>query len=960
MTAQYTLCQLALLSMPFAIARGPEIPVRDSQVVSPFLVGSGARGLTSLRRSGSRHNVEFIQPGKRALGEVIVRYRSGELPWQTASTTTLEGRPGTTSGGDDIVFELSGTSASGLRLEERFRRREDALVWTIRLRNGGQDPLEIGDIALPLPMHTTYPRAFGDGQIKNEIFTRRLMRHSFISGHGSFVYWLPVNGEGTHLVMVPLAGTKLEYFEEPRSDYAHGGATYVAYIHSAASRLEQQRGTWRQPRTSVTLAPGQDLIYGFAFRWAEDLRGVRDMLYRHGGFDTVVVPGMVVPEDLFAMFSLRTRNRITAVTPEFPTRTTIRHVGDRRKDTYVYQVRFRRLGENLLTVHYEGGRSMVLEFFVTQPLETLIRKRAAFITRKQQHRDPSKWYDGLFSLWDVRLPEGENLLGPDNLGGQHRYAVSGSDDPCTAKPVYLSQKNVVYPDREEIRALEYFLERFVWGGHQRADKERPYPYGIYGADSWHENRFAERDPLEKQISRPGGPSQCRMWRTFDYPHYIALYYNLYRIAKAHPHLVEYLDAAGYLERAYGTARAFYEVPYNIHMQGGWSFTGWTDWAYKIGNFHEKYLLPLIDALEQEGHQEKAEHLRGEWEKKVKYFLYDDAYPFVSEMPVDSTAYESTYAIARYALTHELKPDDKLWRDKNTGRWYSHRVIDPEVHRRFLEKQLLANIADRGWLETNYYHLGSDFRGCGSSFYTLSYMTQMGGWSILDHALRFADEPAELLRLGYASMLATWALMNAGSRETNFGFWRPGKRHDGAIGWGFMPQKFGHDWNPATKGIPRGAWPVDGEIDHGLTAYVEAARTVVSDDPLFGLFAYGGEVIQENGLLRVTPRDGVRQRLHVVRGRTRFFMELTHDGFARDRDIVLDETLRDIRFVLESRAASPRATRLRLGGLRPGTYTVSVAGKRVSQASVGQDGAVTVAIPSPAAPGRCVAVAVQSD
>ncbi|MBN1443417.1 MAG: hypothetical protein JXA90_11970, partial [Planctomycetes bacterium] len=147
---------------------------------------------------------------------------------------------------------------------------------------------------------------------------------------------------------------------------------------------------------------------------------------------------------------------------------------------------------------------------------------------------------------------------------------------------------------------------------------------------------------------------------------------------------------------------------------------------------------------------------------MKYFLYDDRFPFISEMPVDSTAYESTYAIAKYALTRGLEPDEKLWRDKDTGRWYSHPRIEPERHREFLERQLLANLACRGWLETSYYHLGSDFRGCGSSFYTLSYMSQMGGWAILDQALRFEEDPFPLIRLGYASLLSSWALMNTGT------------------------------------------------------------------------------------------------------------------------------------------------------------------------------------------------------
>ncbi len=156
------------------------------------------------------------------------------------------------------------------------------------------------------------------------------------------------------------------------------------------------------------------------------------------------------------------------------------------------------------------------------------------------------------------------------------------------------------------------------------------------------------------------------------------------------------------------------MPASIRMEGGWSFTGWVYWQYTVGNFHEKYLLPLIAALEAEGQQSQADFLRAEWEKKVKYFIYDHRWPFASEMPIDSTAYESTYAAGKYALEHGLKPDTNLWHDRNLQKWFSHPVIDPKRHEDFLERQHLANLACRGVLEANYWSLGSDFRGCGSA------------------------------------------------------------------------------------------------------------------------------------------------------------------------------------------------------------------------------------------------------
>ena len=74
----------------------------------------------------------------------------------------------------------------------------------------------------------------------------------------------------------------------------------------------------------------------------------------------------------------------------------------------------------------------------------------------------------------------------------------------------------------------------------------------------------------------------------------------------------------------------------------------------------------------------------------------------------------------------------------------------------------------------YYLLGSDFTG-SSDVGSLSYMANMGGWGILDYGLRFAPEPWDWLQLGYASYLSSWALMNTGRADTNYGYWFPAPR-----------------------------------------------------------------------------------------------------------------------------------------------------------------------------------------
>ena len=112
---------------------------------------------------------------------------------------------------------------------------------------------------------------------------------------------------------------------------------------------------------------------------------------------------MVIPTDLPAMFSLRTRQKIVAIDPEYPETTKVERVADAgsggaqpkaAEGVSVYRVRFSRLGENMLRIRHGNGEWTSLEFFVTEPLETLIKKRSSFLVTKHQHTDPSKWYVG--------------------------------------------------------------------------------------------------------------------------------------------------------------------------------------------------------------------------------------------------------------------------------------------------------------------------------------------------------------------------------------------------------------------------------------------------------------------------------------------------------------------------------------------------------------------------------------
>ena len=104
------------------------------------------------------------------------------------------------------------------------------------------------------------------------------------------------------------------------------------------------------------------------------------------------------------------------------------------------------------------------------------------------------------------------------------------DDPALCKAPFLASKNVHFPVPEEIAAVEYYLEHFVWGKLQRTDKETPYPYGIHGVPNW----LDARDPLLRARSGNNNLDKMKIWRSYDYPHMVMLYFHMYEIARLYP------------------------------------------------------------------------------------------------------------------------------------------------------------------------------------------------------------------------------------------------------------------------------------------------------------------------------------------------------------------------------------------------------------------------------------------
>ena len=866
-------------------ARSGQTP---STQASQFAVEFDGGAITSLRYAEDTTPTEYIAPEAR-LGDAMVRYRQNGGEWQGLETGQ-DGLRRTASASDDgtehRVTVTAPPGSSTPEVDVRLNVGERAITWAITVRNPTDDPLEIGDLALPLPINRNRPMRGEENPSPS------VLKHGLVAGHGSYLVWNRGNSVGPYLMLTPDGHTKLEYWE------SEGG--YRVFIHSAAAgAVAAERGcNWRQPNTGLTLGPGDEDSWSFTLRWADDYDHARDILVEQGLVDVQVVPGMTVPTDLTARIALRSGEPIHRVDAEFPEATELRQL-DHPGNAEVYEVSFSRLGENRLTVRFGDDRHMHLEFFATEPLETLIAKRAAFIASRQ-HRDPSLWYDGLLAEWAM---DTHVMLGPDNydrIVGWRIYEVT-CDDPGLSKPAFLASKNAEFPVPEEVEALDYYIENFVWGGLQRTTEET-FPYGIYGIPDWKTNRESDD---------PGRAGRQHLWRIYDYPHITLMYLSMYRVARNHPHIRTAMSAEDYLRRAYGTALAMFTIPWEIER---WS-------AYGTGLMNGLVVEDVVAALFAEGMREEAERLLPHWERKVRTFVNDRPDLFRSEYPFDTTGFEETHALARYALRVADPGGPGEPREVRVG-WVDYPAstrIPLEAAQEFMEIQMAANVFCRGWLENAYYLLGSDIRGSGGNSYTLSYMSQMGGWSVLDYALHHARDPWPYLRLGYASFLSAWALMNTGTPESDYGYWYPGPENDGGAGGGFEPAPYGETW--LDQPHSRGSWYYSCEIDLGFCGGLRCARTVIADDPVFGRFSFGGQWRADDNTIAVVPSDGVRRRFHAMLAGSRLHLETEVDRFASARPIVVHEDLSEIRFELESGNPEEHLNAVLVAGLPAGRYRV---------------------------------------
>ena len=715
--------------------------------------------------AGAEEHPEFEVPDTHWLGDIQLKVRTAGGAWQSFSTGSPQQKRKIFADHREVMVNYGALrgedegAPSPVSLRESYAVEHGALNWTFTLHNASAAPVEIGSLGLPLLFNTMYAKE------PAVTYSKRVIRHSYIEGDDSFIFLTRANGEGPFGLMTPKSGTHLEYDNVARKHPGQAPSVfaprdaweglYTAFVLAKAEVTPAEEQQWRQPLTSRTLAPAEDATYGFTFELVASYAEAKQALVRRGLLGIDVSPGMVLPTDLEGLLSIRSRVGIRSISAEFPDQTHIEKLPRERFQQQRYRLTFAHLGENRLFHHLRSRpHDPVGVLRHTASLGAAAKSVRPFWSPTSRCVNPSKWYDGLFSLWDM---QGKVLRTPDDPGGIQPYMVSGSDDPDLSKAPYLAQKNLgVTPTGT--RLPQWSTTFSTSSGESCSERTRsnqiPMASMVRPTGSRTATALSVLIPAVTVESTCGVLSTTPTSYSCTSPCTRSLAHTRMRCIMLRLRSTCVVPTARRLPTSrFPTASAWKSLGPS---------TDTPTWAVKQGAFHEVYILDLLKALDEEGQTQKASTLRNLWNQKVLYFLYDHPYPFGSEMYFDTTAFESTHAIASYALKEGQQLEATPWHDKNTGLTYQHHGVSRAKTLLFMRKEILANVAARGYLETSYYQLGSDIRQGGNTSYLLSYMTQMGGWSLLDDGLGARAGFADDLSLGYASYLAGWADINAGS------------------------------------------------------------------------------------------------------------------------------------------------------------------------------------------------------
>jgi hypothetical protein len=783
--------------------------VRSSQTVAA-LKPKGAEGfdftpgdlLTGRSQNGYFH-----------LGDITLRLRTeGSADWKNYSTAATRTPVGALPASAPVLAaaDLAPTLPTDfpLRIVRTWAVDEGKLVLRFALTNSSTKTVQIGALGIPM----IFNNVLNDRSL-DQAHAICSFYDPYIGEDAGYLQVTRLNGHGPALLVVPDGRTPFEAYSPILvrkgqwgappvfTDPTPRGITFEGFYEWMVHSLAYAENEWKDvhpwnPASGLTLGPGESKTYGLKFLVSDSIRDIEKTLADNHRPVAVGVPGYVLPEDIEARLFLKYGRPVTSLKVEPASAIEIHEDSPDQGNWRAYTLQGKTWGRSRLTITYGDGTVQTIHYFVIKPSSQAVADMGRFLTTRQWFTDSSDPFHRAPAAITYDRETNQMVM------QDSRVWIAGlSDEGGAGSWLATVMKEFVQPDKEELAKVQQFVDGVLWGRLQ--SKDGPHPYGVrkslfyYQPDQMPPNYYNSSFDWKSWTSWNKQSSES-VDRSYDYPHLAAAYWVLYRLARNHQGLVTNHPWEWYLNHAYETSMAM------------------TDYAKDLavfGQMEGSVFVEILADLKREGMTTQAETLEGKMRDRANRWK-EQAYPFGSEMPWDSTGQEEVYAWTKYFGYHdkaEVTLDAILGYDPSIPHWGYNGSA-----RRYWDFIFAAK--DRR-LERQLHHYGS-------------------GLNAIPVLAEYREHPQDfhLLRVGYGgTMGALTDIDQEGFASAAFhGF--PDMLKPDPLSGDYGPNFFGHAWNTATY---------------------------IVNHPEFGWIAFGGNVKTQGKVVTVTPRDSFRARVYIA-------------------------------------------------------------------------------------------------
>ena len=756
--------------------------------------------------------VQRSQDGYHHLGDIELRVRTGNGEWKSYSTS-VERKPVTPlASGHGVLAaaDLTPTLPSDLPLQitRTWALVDGKLALRFTLKNKSSAPVQIGALGISMVFNNVL-----NGRKLDDAHEICSFYDPYIGEDAGYLQVTRLNGHGPTLVVVPDGHTPFEAYKpilskrrnEPNAPFVDPtprGVTFEGFYDwmvysSAFAENEWKNAKEWNPSTSITLRPGESKTYGLRFLVSDQIRDIEKTLAANRRPVAVGIPGYVVPQDTDVRLFLKYPQAVKNMTVEPAGALTIQKDAP-TKGWSSYTLRGKTWGRARMTVTYSDGLVQTIQYFVTKPEVQAVADMGHFLTTKQ-------WFDDTTDHFH-RAP---SVITYDREANQQvtqdaRVWIAGlSDEGGAGAWLAAMMKEFVEPNKQELDKLSQFVDNTLWGGIQY--KEAPKEFGVRKSLFYYQPEELPPGFYRSDLNWTSWTSWNKQAselvnRSYNYPHVAAAYWVMYRLARNHNGLVTSHPWQWYLEQAAHTSIAM---------------TQFAPGLARFGQMEGDIFLDILLDLKRENMTELANDLEAKMRSRADKWK-EEAYPFGSEMPWDSTGQEEVYAWTKY-FGYKDKADVTLnailgymptvphWGYNGSARRYWDFIYGASAKYSRIERQL--------------HHYGS-------------------GINAIPVLSEYRDHPDDfyLLRIGYGG--ATGAITDIDQE-------------------GFLA--------PAFHGFPDMLRPdpVSGDDGPNFFGHAETTAAYLVNHPEFGWVAFGGNLSHRGANEHLVPLDSARTRIYVA-------------------------------------------------------------------------------------------------